>query len=276
MNTSAYKGDPGLFGPDSITWKVMGDVSSFIGGIRALIIQAAHPEVAAGVGDHSTYRDDPLGRLSRTASYVTATSYGSMPEVKEAITTVRQVHTHVKGLSHRGLNYSASNPKMAAWVHNALTDSFLTSYQNFGPSPLTSAEENTYVKEQNRLGELMGASPLPETAVDLQNWLKDHPDLENSPAGKEAIAFLAKAPLHQPVATAYRILYAAAASTIPEPLCRPVEINPSPYARISGRIMIAILRTALGASPAWAAALDRNGITRPTNTRFRSTRGTIH
>ena len=81
-DTFDYRGDPGLFGPDSVTWRLMGNASSFVGGIRALLVQAAHPEVAAGVGDHSAYRDDPLGRLSRTASYVTATAYGSMSQFR--------------------------------------------------------------------------------------------------------------------------------------------------------------------------------------------------
>ena len=51
-NTMDYAGDPGLFGPESISWEIMGDISGFIGGIRALLIQAAHPEVVAGVADH--------------------------------------------------------------------------------------------------------------------------------------------------------------------------------------------------------------------------------
>ncbi|MBU98645.1 MAG: histidine kinase, partial [Acidimicrobiaceae bacterium] len=66
-NTDKYQGDYGLFGPGSISWEILGDVSSFVGGIRALLIQAAHPEVVAGVADHSRYREDPLGRLNRTA-----------------------------------------------------------------------------------------------------------------------------------------------------------------------------------------------------------------
>ena len=84
-DTLLYAGDPGLFGPGSITWELMGDASTFIGGIRALLVQAAHPEVVAGVADHSRYREDPLGRLSRTSNYVTATSYGAMPEVDAAV-----------------------------------------------------------------------------------------------------------------------------------------------------------------------------------------------
>ena len=66
-NTLDYAGDPGLLGPDSVSWRVLGDASVFIGGIRALVVQAAHPEVVAGVEQHSTYRDDPLGRLTRTS-----------------------------------------------------------------------------------------------------------------------------------------------------------------------------------------------------------------
>ena len=80
--TLNYPGDPGLFGPGSMTWPVAGDTAVFVGGVRALLVQAAHPEVAAGVAQHSRYRQDPLGRLTRTAAYVTATSFGAMPEVE--------------------------------------------------------------------------------------------------------------------------------------------------------------------------------------------------
>ncbi|NIR38143.1 MAG: DUF2236 domain-containing protein, partial [Actinobacteria bacterium] len=55
----SYPGDPGLFGPDSVSWRVIGDVAAFLGGIRALLVQAAHPEVVAGVSDHSRYQEDP-------------------------------------------------------------------------------------------------------------------------------------------------------------------------------------------------------------------------
>ena len=118
----------------SVTWRVMGDVSSFIGGIRALLIQAAHPEVAAGVANHSNYRDDPLGRLSRTASYVTATAFGAMHEVEKSIDMVSSAHRPVNGTSSRGEKYSAKDPEMATWVHNALIDSFLVSFQHFRSS----------------------------------------------------------------------------------------------------------------------------------------------
>ena len=87
--TADYPGDAGLCGPGSVSWKAIGDVSVFVGAIRALLIQAAHPEAVAGVDDHSRYRDDPMGRLNRTAYYVTSATFGAMPEVEEAVERVR-------------------------------------------------------------------------------------------------------------------------------------------------------------------------------------------
>jgi len=272
-STLDYPGDRGLFGPDSITWRVMSDCSTFVGGVRALLVQAAHPEVAAGVSDHSSYRADPLGRLSRTAAYVTATAYGSLPEVDDAVGIVRHVHLPVSGISHRKLTYSAANPEMAAWVHNALIDSFLVAHQTFGPEPLTNDDADTYVTEQVRLGKKMGASPLPATADELNNWLVNHPSLGPSPAGTDAVRFLAMPPLSPPVRFAYRIIHDAAAATVPTPILDVLGIRRRKGAILRGQMLVRTLRVALGASPAWAAALERCDEPRPSGVRFRDAPG---
>lgn len=271
--TFQYPDDPGLFGPESITWKIMGDVSSFIGGIRALLIQAAHPEVAAGVANHSTYRDDPLGRLSRTASYVTATAFGAMPEVEKSIKMVSSAHRPVSGTSSRGEKYSAGNPEMAAWVHNALIDSFLVSYQNFGPFVLEEEEADSYVYEQTNLGNLMKASPLPENAASLSSWLSENPKVGSSKEGAEAVSFLKKPPLPFFTRIAYKILFNAAVVTMPIELREAIGVNPKKGAKTAGNLLTKVLRYALGSSPAWAAALDRSGTKRPNGIRFRNTSG---
>ena len=271
--TFQYPDDPGLFGPESITWKIMGDVSSFIGGIRALLIQAAHPEVAAGVANHSTYRDDPLGRLSRTASYVTATAFGAMPEVEKSIKMVSSAHRPVVGTSSRGEKYSAGNPEMAAWVHNALIDSFLVSYQNFGPFLLKNEEADSYVYEQTNLGNLMKASPLPENAASLSCWLSENPKVGSSKEGAEAVSFLKKPPLPFFTLVAYKILFNAAVATMPKELRAAIGVTPKKGAKTTGNFLTKVLRYALGFSPAWAAALDRSGTKRPNGIRFRNTSG---
>ncbi len=271
--TFQYPDDPGLFGPESITWKIMGDVSSFIGGIRALLIQAAHPEVAAGVANHSTYRDDPLGRLSRTASYVTATAFGAMPEVEKSIKMVSSAHRPVVGTSSRGEKYSAGNPEMAAWVHNALIDSFLVAYQNFGPFLLKNEEADSYVYEQTNLGNLMKASPLPENAASLSCWLSENPKVGSSKEGAEAVSFLKKPPLPFFTRIAYKILFNAAVVTMPIELREAIGVNPKKGSKTAGNFLTKVLRYALGSSPAWAAALDRSGTKRPNGIRFRNTSG---
>ena len=256
-NTLDYYGDPGLLGPDSVSWRILGDASVFVGGIRALVVQSAHPEVAAGVEDHSTYREDPLGRLSRTAVYVTETTYGAIPEVEAAVAVVREAHRPITGTSERDLPYSASRPEMAAWVHNVLTNSFLSAYQAFGPQPLSTDDADRFVAEQTNVGKLLGAAPLPSTAQELETWIVGHPAAVVSRAQTGAIEFLRDPPLAIPVRVGYRLLFNAAVSTIPEPLQRQLGLVESRWAGSVGRSSVGSMRWALGASPSWQLALTR-------------------
>ena len=258
-HTMDYGGDPGLFGPDSITWEVMGDVSGFVAGIRALLIQAAHPEVVAGVADHSRYREDPLGRLSRTSDYVTATSYGAMPEVEQAVRIVRAAHRRVVGVSHRGLAYRADDPPLAAWVHNSLTDSFLACHQAYGARRLSQEEADRFVWEQTRIGRLLDADPLPETEAELSEWVAEHPAVGPSPGMREAVGFLRQPPLDPAVLLAYQVLASAAIETVPPRIRTALSLKPRPGAWQVGRASTTAMRWALAASPRWRQALLRVG-----------------
>jgi uncharacterized protein (DUF2236 family) len=258
-DTLSHAGDPGLLGPDSVSWPVIGDAAAFVGGIRALIVQTAHPEVLAGVHDHSRFRSDPLGRLTRTSVYVTETTYGAMPEVEAAVAAVRTAHGPVRGRSHRGRAYAAGHPGLAAWVHNVLTESFLVAHQAYGPRPLASDEADRFVEEQSRIGALLGASPLPTTAPALTDWIVDHPDLGPSPARADAIAFLRDPPLPVAVRPGYRLLFNAAVATLPLSIAELVGLAPVPGAAALGRTTVRSLRWALGSSPSWHLALVRAG-----------------
>jgi uncharacterized protein (DUF2236 family) len=258
-DTLTYRGDPGLFGPDSITWEVMGDAASFVGGIRALLVQAAHPEVSAGVHDHSRYREDPLGRLSRTSNYVTATSYGAMPEVQAAVRAVQRAHGPVRGESHRGRAYRAGDPALAAWVHNSLTDSFLVAHQVFGPRRLTTEEADRFVREQTAVGRLLAADPLPETAAGLADWIATNPALGRSPGMTEAVRFLADPPLDRAVKLGYKVLAQAAIGTLPPAVRETLGLRARPGAVLVGKLAIRWMRWALGSSPRWRIALVRVG-----------------
>jgi uncharacterized protein (DUF2236 family) len=267
--TLSHEGDPGLFGPGSVSWRVLGDTSSFIGGIRALLVQAAHPEVVAGVMDHSRYREDPLGRLSRTSNYVTATTFGAMPEVYAAAGIVRRIHRRVSGTSHRGSPYAADVPDLSAWVHNALTDGFLAAYQAFGPRRLDREEADRFVAEQTRVGALLDADPMPGTAAGLEDWLAEHAAVGDSPGLREAIDFLRRPPLPWTLRIGYRVMFQAAVATVPPRLRSVLGLRRHLGAIVAGRLLSRFLRWALGDSPTWKLALIRVGAPVPGYARFR-------
>ena len=256
-NTLDYPGDSGVCGPEAVSWPLIGDVTAFVGGIRALLIQTAHPEVMAGVADHSRYREDPLGRLSRTSAYVTATTFGAIPEVERAVDLVRMAHTTVVGRSHRGRAYSAGIPVLSAWVHNVLTDSFLAAYRAYGPCPLAAHEADRFVREQARIGRMLDADPVPLEAVSLSRWIEDHPDLGQSPGMRAAVEFLADPPLAPAQKIGYRLLYLGAVAITPPRLRRILGVRTVPGARAMGCAAVAFLRWALGSSPSWNLALIR-------------------
>lgn len=268
-NTFSYRGDPGLFGPGSATWTIVGDTSVFVGALRALLLQAAHPEVAAGVFHHSHFHEDPLGRLTRTESYVTATAFGAMPEVEAAVARARRRHGPVQGVSHRGRRYDASDPALDAWVHNSLTGSFLTAYRFYGSGPCSPALADSYVAEQVRVGHLMGADPLPETAGALSAWVNDHPALAPSPGCEDAVRFLRRPPLPWPVLSVYRLLFRAAVATLPERALTVIGLRARPSDLHVGQATVKALRWALGASADWDLALQRTGASAPPGVRFR-------
>lgn len=256
-NTLDHQGDPGLLGPDSVSWRLIADPAAFVGGIRSLLIQAAHPEVVAGVDQHSRYRDDPLGRLSRTSAYVTATTFGARPEVDAAVRQVRKAHAFVKGVSSRGVAYNAADPGYSAWVHNALSDSFLTSSQHYSEHPLTVVEADRFVEEQARIGALLGADPMPATASALAEWVTDHPEVAPSPEMEAVMEFLTDPPLSPGIKTGYMVMLEAAIITLPERLQGVLGLKPKPAADVVGRTAVRSLRWALGYSPSWALALRR-------------------
>ena len=258
-HTLDHPGDPGLLGPDSVSWRVIGDAAAFVGGIRALVVQTVHPEVVAGVEDHSRYRNDPFGRLNRTSVYVTETTYGAIPEVDAAVAAVRTAHRPVRGTSGRDRPYSAGRPEMAAWVHNVLTDSFLAAYQTYGPHPLTTAEADQFVAEQARIGALLGASPLPDTADELSHWVVENPALATSDAQANALRFLRHPPLPFGVELGYRLLFNAAVPTIQPPTRHLLGLHSRRGSERVGRATVRALRWALGSSPSWHLALVRSG-----------------
>jgi uncharacterized protein (DUF2236 family) len=183
--------------------------------------------------------------------------------VEAAVAEVRTAHRPVSGESSRGKQYSAAHPELAAWVHNVLTDSFLSAYQAFGPGQLSALEADQFVTEQATIGALLKASPLPLTAMELSAWVADHPALCASDDQANATAFLRNPPLPLGVKLGYRPLSEAAVSIIPSRITDILGLQSSPARSRIGASVVRGLRWTLGSSPSWHLALVRAGASVP-------------
>ncbi len=128
-------GAPTLLPAGGAAWLVHAEASMMVGGIRALLLQSLHPVAMQGVGEHSDFRSDPLGRLRRTVFFLGTTTYCSLPEAEAAIEAVRRVHLAVSGTTPDGRRYSADDPDLLAWVHATEVDSFLAAFLRYGRRP---------------------------------------------------------------------------------------------------------------------------------------------
>lgn len=165
-------GDPGLFGPDSVTWRVHGDASMLVGGVAALMQQTLHPLAMAGVTEHSDYREDPLGRLGRTASFVTATTFGPTEVAERMLAIVRKVHTRINGVAPDGRAYSAEDPALLTWVHTTEVSNFLRAHQRYVPFPVRGADADRYFAETALLAERLGATEVPRSRDEVDQYFR--------------------------------------------------------------------------------------------------------
>ena len=157
----------GLYADDSITRRVSRENILLLGGGRALLMQLAHPKVAAGVDDHSDFRTSPVRRLRRTVLMTMAIVFGERETALGAARAVNHAHAKV-----RGDDYRALDPDLLLWVHATLVDSALVTYQTF-VGPLTASDCENFYQESKLLGELLGISRdrFPQTLKDFERYV---------------------------------------------------------------------------------------------------------
>lgn len=213
------KGDPGLFGPDAICWQVHGDFSSMlIGGISALLMQALHPLALAGVWDHSNFREDMIGRLRRTAQFISGTTFGSRQDAEWLIDKVRTIHLQVTGTAPDGRPYAASDPDLLTWVHVAEVSSFLAAHLRYRDPQLSRTEQDAYYDEIALIAERLGARNVPRSCQQVDEYLQRmRPQLHCDARSLEVIEILLQAPapsrLAQPVG---RLMLQAGIDLLPD------------------------------------------------------------
>jgi uncharacterized protein (DUF2236 family) len=217
-NEMSIGDDVGFYGPDSDVWKVHGSLATLVGGVRALLMQAAYPAALAGVSQHSAYDTDPLGRLERTTRWLTITSFGSTEAIAKEARRVNALHTHVTGeyqdSQHVTHHYEASYSRHLLWVHCAFTDSFLTAYRELGREDNRSV--SNYVKEWARSAEPLGLVDAPKSDLELQEVLEVflNEDIGQIEATKRIVHFIIHPPFSKAAMPFYRVLCNAAIATM--------------------------------------------------------------
>ncbi|OLF52014.1 oxygenase MpaB family protein [Pseudomonas chlororaphis] len=228
------KGDPGLFGPDSISWQVHGDFSSMlIGGISALLLQALHPLALAGVWDHSNFREDMLGRLRRTAQFISGTTFGSRQDAEWLIDKVRTIHLQVVGHAPDGRPYAASDPQLLTWVHVAEVSSFLTAHLRYHNPHLSPADQDRYYAEIALVAERLGASDVPRSRQAVADYLsRMRPQLLCDERSHEVLRLLLAAPAPSRLAKPFgSLMMQAGIDLLPDWASEMLGVQQSPLRR---------------------------------------------
>lgn len=194
----AHEGDAGLFGPESVTWRVHAEPLMGVAGLRAMLLEALHPVAVAAFAEHATYTQDWWGRLSRSAEYMAVTTFGSTTDAMLAGSRVRAMHARVHGRLPNGVAYDAEDPQLLAWVHCCLVASFLEVVTRGGLA-LTGAEQDAYIAEQVRAAMLVGLEPdeVPHDRAALQDYFRViKPALECTAIARRAALDLVTPPAH--------------------------------------------------------------------------------
>jgi uncharacterized protein (DUF2236 family) len=212
----APQGDPGLFGPGSVTWKIHADFPSMmVGGLASLMLQALHPLALAGVWDHSSFRTDTLGRLRNTTAFVGRTTYAPLAAAEAAIEHVRNIHHAVRGTVADGRAYSADDPRLLTWVHCAESWCFLRAYETYCDVRIPRAMQDRYLTEVARIAEALGARDVPKSTAALDAFFAGiRPELAFDARTRETLHILGGIRLPIPLAGFGRDLFLGAAAAL--------------------------------------------------------------
>ncbi|MEP7090531.1 MAG: oxygenase MpaB family protein [Nocardioidaceae bacterium] len=266
--------DAGLFGPDSVTWRIHGDPSMAVAGFRALLLQAVHPLVMAGFDANSGFRADPWGRLQRTGEWIATVTYGTTAEAEAAGAMLRRLHGRlVPGIEpETGRTYRVDDPDLLLWVHCTEVESFLTTYRRCG-GRLTDAEADQYVEEMRASARLVGldTDTVPRTVREIEEYYERvRPDLHLTAVARRNTLWSFAPPMPRwvslatPARPAWVSLMAMSAAMLPVwarrlhglPGLALTDVSATVVARIARR-SLSIVPGDRASSPAHRAALRR-------------------
>lgn len=170
--------EKGFWGPDSISWRVGREKGLMLAGPATVLLQVAHPMVAAGVAEHSDFVEDPVHRLENTFRVVHRIVFGSVDTAIEEVRPIREMHESVRGnleesggVFDEGDPYEANQDRLLLWVHATLVEKAIDAYDRF-IQPLSYREKNEYYQESKMFARLFGVSEsvLPSTYEEFKTY----------------------------------------------------------------------------------------------------------
>ena len=249
-----------LFGPGSMMWRINRESILLLGGPGTLLMQLAHPLVAAGVAEHSNFRADPFTRLRQTLDTMLPIVFGDRATAEQLAAKVGRVHASVRGRAADGRSYDARDPNLLLWVHATLVDSSIRVYEAC-VEPLTDEERARYYDETKVVADLfhIPAPVVPDTLEDLRAWMRERIETGEvvvTPTARE----LARPVLMPLPLVPWRVAEASAfvtAALLPEPIRRGygLKVGRSQSAllaagRFASRRMLPLLPTRVRLFPA--------------------------
>ncbi len=227
-------GDPGLYGPDSVAWRVHANPASLaVGGVAAVILELAEPRVRHGVWDHSSFRRDPLKRVQRTAAATMITTYAARADALACIEHVNRMHARVSGTTPDGLAYDARDTELLNWVQATAAYGFLNAYQRYVEPAMSVVDQDRYYAELAETGALFGATGAPRSAAKMDAMLEDWTQsLEPHPILDEFLTLIARVSPFGPAGRPGQpLIVHAAIGLLPDELRKALRLPDKPLLR---------------------------------------------
>ncbi len=194
IDFSQPRGEPGIVGPDSLSWRVFRNpVTMFIGGVAAVLLELGEPRVRTAVWTQSSFRRDPAARLRRTGMAAMVTVYGARSSVEALTARVRAMHARIGGETPDGTSYRADDPELLRWVQSTAAFAFMEAYRRY-VHPVAPADRDRYYAEGSDGGGLYGATDVPASQAAIHAMIAAmRPRLEASPILHELLDLVAGA-----------------------------------------------------------------------------------
>ena len=198
------RADHGLYGPGSLTWRIMGEPVMWVAGLRAFYLQALNPRVMRGTWQNTVFSNKPgetWGRFVRTTEFIAVRTYGTTAQVDRAGRRVRKIHASLTGTDPDGSTFRLDEPELLMWVHCSEIGSYVDIARRSGMG-LSARDLDAFVDEQRRSAAVVGLDPdtVPASVAELgayyrhaDRWLRSAVEASRLEASDPALAEIKRA-----------------------------------------------------------------------------------